>query len=126
MPRNQSGSLYDWQSERDALATLAQFREIPAEQFPGHKAIACANLEGFIGGRFPALLAQRDELVAALEAADKALMEARNGLDLGLGCANDLQPADDPRRERRTWLERHLNGARAAHRAVRVALEAER
>lgn len=35
---------------RDAAADLANARDIPPERFPGHKAIYCANLEGWLGG----------------------------------------------------------------------------
>lgn len=48
---------------REAAAKLTEYREIPPERFPGHKGIACANLEGFLG-RFTILT------LDALEAAE--------------------------------------------------------
>lgn len=62
-----------WESERKALTDLRAAREIPREQFPGHKEIYCSNLEGFLGGRFPALLAERDRLLAENERLREAL-----------------------------------------------------
>lgn len=64
------------------------------------------------------------ELRQALEVAECALMDARNGLDLGLGCARDLEGDDGPRAStpRAAMQEAHLERARAAHRQVREAL----
>lgn len=47
-----------------------------------------------------------------------------NGLDLGLGCARDLEGDDGPRAStpRAAMQEAHLERARAAHRQVREAL----
>lgn len=64
-------------------------------------------------------------LRTALQKAERALYDARCGLDLGLGCARDLE-GDDGRRAtapRSAMQEAHLERARAAHRAVRDALD---
>lgn len=55
---------------RSAIHNLAEYREIPPERFPGHKGIACANLEGFLG-RFTV------PVLDALETAEDALLAAR-------------------------------------------------
>lgn len=62
--------------------------------------------------------------VEALRVAERGLMEARNGLDLGLGCARDVEDdrsirAVKPRSRRQ---EAYLEDARGAHRNVRRAL----
>lgn len=71
-----------------------------------------------------AFSAERMRLRAALEAASTALSDARNGLDLGLGCARDLENDNGPRatKSRAVMQEAHLERARAAHRAVKAEL----
>lgn len=56
-----------WEQARQTIEDLRAARGVPREEFPGHKEIYCSNLEGFLGGRFPVLLAERDELVAEVE-----------------------------------------------------------
>jgi hypothetical protein len=56
-----------WEQARQTIKDLRAAREIPRGEFPGHKEIYCSNLEGFLGGRFPALLAERDALCAEVE-----------------------------------------------------------
>jgi hypothetical protein len=72
---NAAQSTRRWQQCREAITDLAAAREVPREQFPGHKEIYCSNLEGFLGGQFPALLRERDELAAEVT----RLREAREG-----------------------------------------------
>jgi hypothetical protein len=64
------------------------------------------------------------EVVGALRKADSALSDARDGLDLGLGCARDvegdLSPVPVAPRSKRQ--DEYLKRARAAHREVRAAL----
>jgi hypothetical protein len=65
------------------------------------------------------------QLEEALKKADRALSKARDGLDLGLGCARqldgDMSPV--PLTERTRRGERYLEEARKAHREVQAALE---
>lgn len=58
---------------RKAATDLVEWREIPPEQFPGHKGIACANLEGFLGRYTIAVL-------NALEATESELDRFRGPL----------------------------------------------
>lgn len=85
-----SPSEWGWQQHRETIEDLARAREIPRSEFPGHKEIYCSNLEGFLGGQFPALLRERDELAAEVE----RLRSAREGAH-----RNFSQLAD--------WLERN-------------------
>jgi hypothetical protein len=68
-----------------------------------------------------------DRLHEALENAESALMDARNGLDLGLGCARDLEGDEFaiPRSSRSREQNEYLRRARAAHARVRAALDEE-
>jgi hypothetical protein len=77
---------------------------------------------------FTILLADRDRLRTALEEAKRALYFARCGLDLGLGCARDLEDDRSPRatKPRSRRQEEYLEDARKAHRAVTAALNQER
>lgn len=85
LPGERNGGMYDWAKERDTLADMARVRGVPdserpdgvvaTEGFSGHKGIYLANLEGWLGGRFPALLGQRDELREALEELTNAARE---------------------------------------------------
>lgn len=63
---SQSTPQIGWEQARQALADLAAAREVPPASFPGHHAIYCANLEGFLGGCLPVLLRERDELLLRL------------------------------------------------------------
>lgn len=56
----------------------------------------------------------------ALQEASAALMDARNGLDLGLGCANDL--ISPQATQRQNMQETYLRRARASHRRVQEVL----
>jgi hypothetical protein len=71
-------SEYDWEKERETIADMAAKDAIPDAEFPGHKGIYMANLEGWLGGRFPALLAERDVQKAR---ADRVTEAARDLLD---------------------------------------------
>jgi hypothetical protein len=70
-------------------------------------------------------LAENLRLREALAAAQKALYDARCGLDLGLGCAREIEGDHGPRatQPRSAMQERHLEAARAAHRAITTALK---
>lgn len=71
-----------------------------------------------------ALVAREARYRTALEQADTALMQARNGLDLGLGLAREIEQDWDtrPRGQRCREQERFLFQAREAHARVRAAL----
>ena len=71
-----------------------------------------------------ALLAENLRLREALAQAQKALYDARCGLDLGLGCAREIENDDGPRatKPRSAMQEAHLENARKAHRAITTAL----
>lgn len=55
---------YDWQRERDTIAEIREKRDVPREQFPGHKEIYLSNLEGWLGVRFSPLLASATDSTA--------------------------------------------------------------
>lgn len=65
-----------WRQARDVIADMKRVGGVPdstrpdgvvtTPEFSGHKSIYLANLEGFLGGRFPALLKERDQLFDAL------------------------------------------------------------
>lgn len=56
---------------------------VSTSEFSGHKSIYLANLEGFLGGRFPVLLAERDELALRLADAYAVLSKATVDEDTG-------------------------------------------
>jgi hypothetical protein len=72
------------------------------------------------GGHIRGATTLEIQMRKALQDASSALMNARNGLDLGLGCANALTGADAKRRQE--MQESYLRRARLAHRAVQEVL----
>lgn len=58
MAKGTASAAPDLKPIEKVLAELAEYREIPREEFPGHKEIACTNLEGWLGSRVPVLLAE--------------------------------------------------------------------
>jgi hypothetical protein len=64
---------------KEAASDLTTARDTPHGQFPGHKEIYCANLEGWLGGYTVALLgalerveAERDALLLSPENESKS------------------------------------------------------
>jgi hypothetical protein len=71
--------------------------------------------------------AEVERLQEALRHAEMALRDARDGLDLGFGCARDLEgdEAIHPWGERSKRQASYLQRAREAHAAARAALATE-
>lgn len=44
---------------RSTIEKMDEYRAIPDADFPGHKGIALANLEGYLGGRLESLFRAR-------------------------------------------------------------------
>jgi hypothetical protein len=83
-------------SIRGAAADMARARDIPAEQFPGHKAIYMANLEGYLGSFAVRLLDALEQAEAELEVATAAASDGY-ALDGAAGIlAKALAAAHDP------------------------------
>lgn len=59
---------YNWEKERETLTDMEVKQAIPDAEFPGHKGIYLANLEGWLGSRFPVLLRERDDLREQVQA----------------------------------------------------------
>lgn len=66
-----------------------------------------------------------ERLREALRGAEEALRDARNGLDLGLGCARDIEGDNHPKPwgERSRRADAYLERARKAHKRVLRALD---
>lgn len=70
------------ESIRDAARKMAEARDVPDGEFPGHKGIFMANLEGYLGGYALGLL-------SALEGVEAEAEQLRGQWDQARDTAND-------------------------------------